>query len=260
MGAIKGLFYLVVVLVVIAGGGLMGMRAGRNKFSPATEIQSGVYGVRSAGGTYLYGARTGHNVVLFDTGADPAGAPVDGLLGALGAGRDDVKDIFLTHGHFDHLAGAGQFPDAHTYLGAADLGLASGAAAPDALAIKLLTLAAHPHPVAITHPLNGRETIPVGDGKTVKAFPVPGHTPGSFAFLYDGVLFPGDIMIYKEGRLETTPAIFDAHPEENRSAIRSLKTQLVADTVDTICTAHGGCTPKGLGRNLLDDLLGRLGG
>jgi hypothetical protein len=25
-----------------------------------------------------------------------------------------------------------------------------------------------------------------------------------------------------------------------------------------VCTAHGGCTPKGLGRNLLDELISRV--
>jgi hydroxyacylglutathione hydrolase len=260
MRRIKNLFIFAIVLVAIAGGAVIGMRAGREKFSPPTEVKAGLYLVKSAGGIYLYGTRAGPNVILFDTGADPEARPVDGLLSALNAHRDDVKEIFLTHGHFDHISGAAPFSGARIYLGAGDLGLASGTVMPDALAGQVLTKAMRPPAIKVTNPLNGRETISLGDGKTVKAFPVPGHTAGSFAFLYDGVLFPGDIMIFKEGRLETTPAIFDAHPEENKAAIRSLKGQLVADTVETVCTAHGGCTPKGLGRNLLDDLIGRVGG
>ena len=96
--------------------------------------------------------------------------------------------------------------------------------------------------------------------KVVKAFPVPGHTPGSYAFLYDGVLMVGDIMVLKQGRLEPPPRVFNPHPEQNQAAIVSLKKQLANETVDIVCTSHGGCTPKGLGKMLLDDLISRLGG
>ena len=253
-------FMTFVALFAIGGGGLVGMRAGRSKSAPPMEIKPGLYGVKSGGGIFFYGARVGHNAILFDAGADPAAKPVDGLLGVLGAGRADVHDIFLTHGHFDHVSGAVPFSGARTYLGAADVPLAAGTVAPEAVAAKILRMVMRPEPINATMPLTGPRTIDVGEGRTVKALPVGGHTTGSFAFLYEGVLFPGDIMILKDGRLETTPAVFDAHPDLTRTAIRSLKTQLVAESVETICTSHGGCTPRGLGRNLLDDLVGRIGG
>ena len=60
----------------------------------------------SAAGIYNYAVRVGSKVMLFDTGADPGGHPVDAALAALGAGRNDVSDVFLTHGHGDHTAGA----------------------------------------------------------------------------------------------------------------------------------------------------------
>ncbi len=91
------------------------------------------------------------------------------------------------------------------------------------------------------------------------AYPVPGHTRGSFAYLYDGVLFPGDIMVLKDGRLETTPSLFDAHPDENKASIRALKKALGDEPIDRVCTPHGGCTPQGLGGNLLNDFVSRLG-
>jgi hydroxyacylglutathione hydrolase len=256
------IFMFFVALIAIGGGGLVGMRTGRGKVAVTLELKTGLYGVKTAGGIYIYGARAGQNLILFDSGADPEAKPVDKLLSALAGSRPDVHDIFLTHGHFDHISGASSFTGSgvRTYLGAADVELAAGTVAPEALATKVLTLVMRPPPLKITNLLTGGATIPVGEGKTVKALPVPGHTPGSYAFLYDGVLFAGDTMIVKDGHLETTPGLFDAHPEENRAAIRSLKTQLVADTIETVCTSHGGCTPKGLGRNQLDDLIRRVGG
>ena len=115
-------------------------------------------------------------------------------------------------------------------------------------------------PVTVTDPISGSgvQTIDVGDGKQVKAFPMPGHTPGSYAFLYDGVLFVGDAMVFKQGRLNRGPGFFDDDKAQAASAIKTLKTQLADTEVDMLCTGHGGCTPKGLGKNLLDEFAGRL--
>ena len=92
----------------------------------------------------------------------------------------------------------------------------------------------------------------------MKAFPIPGHTPGSYAFLYDGVLFVGDAMIFKQGRLDPAIKLFDAHPDDNKASIRQLQKQVENEEIDIVCTGHGGCTPKGLGRNQLTDLVARL--
>ena len=42
---------------------------------------------------------------------------------------------------------------------------------------------------------------------------MPGHTPGSYAFLYDGVLFVGDAMLFKQGRLDRGPKLLDGDKE-----------------------------------------------
>jgi glyoxylase-like metal-dependent hydrolase (beta-lactamase superfamily II) len=250
-----------VALFAIGIGSVAGIRGGRGKVANGGEIKPGIYGVKSGSAIYLYGARAGHDVILFDTGADPYGKPIDGVLRGLLASRPDVRDVFLTHGHFDHYSGALSFPTGvHVFLGAPDVELAAGIVPPAAIATKALTLVSHSPPLKVSELLTGPQTIAVGGGKTVKAIPVPGHTPGSFAFLFDGVLFTGDIMILKDGRLETTPSLYDAHPDENKAAIRSLKTQLATDTIDIVCTGHGGCTDAGTGRRLMDDLVARLSG
>jgi glyoxylase-like metal-dependent hydrolase (beta-lactamase superfamily II) len=156
--------------------------------------------------------------------------------------------------------------NARLHLGAADVPLAAGQIQPDALVPMLLGKVLATPPVTANAPMQLPATFPVGAPleagatKTVMAFPTPGHTPGSYVFLYDGVLIAGDIMVLKQGRLDTTPRVFNPHPAENEAAIRSLKTQLGDETIDIVCTSHGGCTPKGLGRMLLDELISRLGG
>jgi glyoxylase-like metal-dependent hydrolase (beta-lactamase superfamily II) len=258
-------FFLVIaiVLAALAAGAGIGLRAGRGKFGATTEIKPDFVAVTNAGFITLFAARVapGPHVVLFDSSLDPQARPVDALLGALHASRDDVTDVFLTHGHYDHVAGAGVFTKAKLHLGAADVALAAGQVNPEALLPTLLGKLLATPPVTANAPMTGAATFEVGDPtKTVKAFPVPGHTPGSFVFLYDGVLVAGDTMLFKEGRLVTPPRVFDPHPAESAASLISLKKQLVNETIDVVCTAHGGCTPKGLGGTLLDDLISRLGG
>jgi glyoxylase-like metal-dependent hydrolase (beta-lactamase superfamily II) len=266
MRALKAFLVIAIVLAALGGGAAVAVRAGRGKVDAPTTLKPDFVAVTNAMGIGLYAARAapGAHVVVFDAGLDPQGRPIDALLGALHASRDDVTDLFLTHGHPDHVAGVPALAKARIHLGAADIPLAAQQIQPDALVPMLFGKLVGNPPVTANAPLTGPVSFPVGAAgdatKVVKAFPVPGHTPGSFVFLYDGVLVSGDIMVYKQGRLDTTMRLTDAHPEMNRAAIVSLKEQLANETVDIVCTAHGGCTPKGLGKTLLDDLIQRLGG
>jgi glyoxylase-like metal-dependent hydrolase (beta-lactamase superfamily II) len=261
---LKALIVLVIVLAALGGGTAIGLRAARGKVGEPAKVKPDFVSVMNAVGIGLFAARSapGPHVVLFDSGVDPEGRPIDALLGALGARRDDVTDVFLTHGHFDHIAGVSALPKARVHLGVADVPLAAGQMAPEALVPLLLGKAVGNPGVTANAPLTGAATFPLGADatKTVKAFPVPGHTPGSYVFLYDGVLVAGDMMVLKEGRLDPTPRIFSPNPDQNKAAIISLKTRLKNEDLDIVCTAHGGCTPKGLGKVLLDDLISRLGG
>jgi glyoxylase-like metal-dependent hydrolase (beta-lactamase superfamily II) len=256
---------ILVIVVAIGGGAALGLRAGRGKVGAPATLKPDFVAVTNVMGIGVFAARVapGPHVVLFDTGLDPQGRPVDALLGALGASRGDVTDVFLTHGHFDHIAGVAVLPKARVHLGAADVPLAGGQIPPESLVAMLLSKAVANPPVTANTPLTGAGTFAVGapdPARTVKAFPVPGHTPGSYAYLYDGVLVVGDIMVLKQGRLDVSPRVFDPRPEQNKASIISLKGQLANETVDIVCTSHGGCTPKGLGKTLLEDLVTRLGG
>jgi glyoxylase-like metal-dependent hydrolase (beta-lactamase superfamily II) len=263
---LKLLVVLVIVAAAVGGGAVIGLRVGRNKVGAPVAVKPGIQAVTNAGGIYLFAARVapGPHVVVFDAGLDPEGRPVDALLGALQAGRADVSNLFLTHAHFDHIAGAPLLDKAKVHLGQGDVALAKGNEPSMPLIAQLLTKAMSTKPVNVDAPLSARTDVTVspagaqGEAKLVKAFPVPGHTPGSYAYLYDGVLFAGDIMQFKQGRLDPPPRIFNPEPEANKAAVRSLKTQLAGETIDMVCTSHGGCTPKGLGSNLLDELISRI--
>jgi hydroxyacylglutathione hydrolase len=260
MRAIKNLFVLLIIVAALAGIGAVALRIARGKPSGVEEIKPGIV-VSSSVSSYVYAAKVGNKVILFDAGADPAGTPIDALLAWLHAGRSDITDVFVTHGHGDHTAGVSGLGKLRIRMGASDLALAEKKVAPEALAGKAFTAVMGYPAVTASDPITGPATIDVGEGadaKKVKAFPIPGHTPGSYAFLYDGVLFVGDAMVFKQGRLDPAIKLFDAHPEENKAAVKQLQKQVEAEEIDIVCTGHGGCTPKGLGRNQLTDLVARL--
>ena len=258
MRALKNLLTLAIIVAILAGGAAGAFRIARGRPSVPEQIKPDVMAVSSAG-AFLYAAKAGAHVVLFDAGADPAGRPVDVALAALNARRSDVSDLFLTHSHPDHLAAAAGLAGAKVHLGEADVATAEGHAPADKLLVRLIAKAEGAPPVTVTNPLTGVVTVDVGGGKNVKAFPVPGHTPGSYAFLYDGVLFVGDTMVFKQGRLDRGPSFFDSDGDRLKASIRALKTQLAGAEISVVCAGHGGCTPLGLGRTLLDDLIDRVG-
>ena len=260
MRALKNLFVLVVIVAILGGLGAIALRVARGKSSGVEEIKPGIVAASSVS-SYVYGAKIGNKVILFDAGADPAGAPIDAVLAWLHASRSDITDVFVTHGHGDHTAGVAGLGKVRVRMGAGDLALAEKKVAPEALAGKAFSAVMSYPAVTATDPITGAATIDVGEGtdaKKVKAFPIPGHTPGSYAYLYDGVLFVGDAMVFKQGRLDPALKLFDAHPDANKASIRQLQKQIENEEIDIICTGHGGCTPKGLGRNQLTDLVARL--
>lgn len=259
MRALKNLFTLAIILAILAGGAVAAFRIARGRPSVPEQIKPDLMAVSSAG-AYLYAARAGQHVVLFDAGADPAGRGIDVALEALRATRRDVTDVFLTHSHPDHVAGVAGLGGAKVHLGEADVPAAEGRVPPDKLAVRLIAKAASVPPAGVNQPLDGVVTVDVGGGKIVKALPVPGHTPGSYVFLYDGVLFVGDTMMFKQGRLDRGPSLFDSDGDRLKASVRGLKSQLAGAEIAAVCAGHGGCTPLGLGRTLLDDFIDRVGG
>lgn len=246
------------VLVVLLGAMVLLMRSSQGRFEPPRELKPGILAVDN--GTYFFGAKVGAKVVLFDAGIDPAGKPVDGLLAAFGASRADVREVFLTHGHGDHTGGARALENARIRAGAGDVDLAACKVSPEATFSKVMNFTLPPSPVKVTDPLSGPADIAVGEGRSVKALPMPGHTAGSYAYLYDGVLFVGDTMAFQGGKLGPIPGLFEVHPDEVKKAVLGLKPALAGTPVDIVCTAHGGCTPAGEGQKLLDALFAELGG
>src|SRR5919198_3804864 len=58
----------------------------------------------------------GERDYLVDPGLIMQGAPLNGALGELGVDPNEVKDVILTHLHFDHAEGLAAWPMRRTYV------------------------------------------------------------------------------------------------------------------------------------------------
>jgi len=207
--------------------------------------------------TDIYGARAGGGVILFDAGVDPEGGALDRLLRTLGATRADVRDVFLTHGHFDHVAASPLCTRAKIRVGEPDVEfLAQRVPMVAPVAGKLLH-ALFPVPaVYATDALVGRVDVRVGEDKVI-AIPTPGHTAGSYVFIFDKMMFAGDTLIIDGDKLGFAMSAFSVDPAGNRRSVAALADALSGVDVQTICTGHMGCTPPGRGATMLAALLER---
>jgi glyoxylase-like metal-dependent hydrolase (beta-lactamase superfamily II) len=248
------LLWLWLGLFALLVAGIVFVRIGRHKFDAPEPVRGSVMRVHGQVSDF-FGARADGRVILFDAGADPEGRGLDALLAAMKATREDVSDIFLTHGHGDHIAAAALCPRAriHGGIGDSDMMSKRGPLMPGFARFMGVVL---PVPVVmLTDAFLDRADVPVGGKEPVLAVPFAGHTPGSMLYLYDGVLFAGDSMNYERDKLTPAFAPFSVDTKKNRENIAALPSLIKLDDVKVVCTAHGGCTKEAETRRLLDDVI-----
>jgi glyoxylase-like metal-dependent hydrolase (beta-lactamase superfamily II) len=179
-------------------------------------------------------------VALVDAGVDAEGKALLAELSRRGLTADAVEAIFITHGHTDHVAAAARFPKARVYALAADVPLAEGRG--KSLGPLTRLLPQRDTGARVTHPLADGDVIPVGD-TTVRVFAIPGHTPGSAAYLARGVLFLGDSAdAGKKGQVVQAAYIFSDDMEQNRASLQQLASRLepFASEVRVLAFSHSG--------------------
>jgi glyoxylase-like metal-dependent hydrolase (beta-lactamase superfamily II) len=98
------------------------------------------------------------------------------------------------------------------------------------------------NPFHVGHPLDDGEKVSVG-ALDVTAFAVPGHTPGSGAYLVQGVLFLGDAAeIDSKQRIVGPNWLFSNDTKQSAASLRHLAEELKprAGEVKLLATAHTG--------------------
>jgi glyoxylase-like metal-dependent hydrolase (beta-lactamase superfamily II) len=230
IAALGGLFWMLF-------GGLQAQNAGLAPGALGPGAEAVFDGFSTA---FVLDAGNGQ-VALIDAGNDTAGVAILDALGKRNASADNVAAIFITHAHPDHDAAIALFPKATIYAMQSEVPVAEGKEAYQSVFSRVMGRF-NPHPFQVTHPLQAEETVTVGNLE-VTAFAVPGHTPGSAAYLAQGVLYLGDAaMVNSDGQVIGPAKAFSNDAEQGIASLRRLAEELQTrgDEVRVLATAHSG--------------------
>jgi hydroxyacylglutathione hydrolase len=194
----------------------------------------------------VYAARADDGrVLVVDLGWRGAGKALVKRLRSLDASPADVTDVFLTHGHRDHIGAWRTVRHARFHLSTAEVPYFTGERAyadlPSRLAGEVAGEAGPwPGEVAV-HPFASDTAFAFG-ADTLRAFLAPGHTPGHAAYLFRGVLFAGDAIARKPltGFGGADP-VFTTDRARARESLRSLFARAAPFSPRWVCNAHAKC-------------------
>ena len=180
----------------------------------------------------LYLCVEADGLTLIDAGMPNEQKLVLAAVRVLGRKPADLTRIIITHADVDHagsLAALHAATGATVYAGMETADFLTRGATPRHMPGLIQFFVNRfvkypPTPAAAIRPLAEGDELPVLGGLRVLA--TPGHTPEHFA-LYSpgtGVLFAGDALNTRNGRLQRTPGFVTADAQAaNRSAIRLLE-------------------------------------
>ena len=135
---------------------------------------------------FLY-RRDGHTIA-FDTGYNIQSTRR--ILHAIGVDPASVSHVFLSHSDFDHAGGLPVFNRALVYYAQTEVRKFARQSKKFRWAQRCLS----------SYALHDRESVNIGS-IWVTALQIPGHTPGSLAYLVDSIyLLSGDTLSLKDGK------------------------------------------------------------
>ncbi len=194
------------------------------------KIKNNVYLLESTKGSYVYYIGGGEPV-LIDTSLSFKGGALIRELERMGV-MDSIKHILITHHDLDHvgnLVSLQQRTGAIVWAPAADIPYITGEKTRPGFKGTISRVMRVKKPAAINA---------FSEGQTIAGVSVigaPGHTPGHVCFLYDSVLFAGDLIENKKGAVVPYPAPWTIDPAALLESIKNVE-QL---EFDWVCPAHG---------------------
>ncbi len=159
-------------------------------------------GYMSANTYILKDSATGEAAIV-----DPGGDS-EYIISQINANSANVKHIFLTHGHFDHILALDrirEYTGAKVYIHALDNVCLNNPT------FSLMTHIGRNDTFGDADVLlDGGEEIAVGES-TVRVMHTPGHTVGSVCFITDNGIISGDTLFYESiGRTDFPGGSFEA--------------------------------------------------
>ena len=195
----------------------------------------------------IYLARTTDGVLAIDLGWWGHEGALASALRDLNATPADVRHVFLTHSHRDHIGAWRTVRHARFHLADAELSRLLGDTAHRAVIPRLADRLNSPElpsagELAVT--TFSRDTVFTIGRDTLRAYLVSGHTAGTAVYLFRGVLFLGDAVTYS--RFGGFAVAKRGYSDNRRAAADNLDRlwkRLPSDGVRYACTAHARCAP-----------------
>ena len=196
-------------------------------------FQVGGQGLTAPEDAAIYLINFDGHAALVDAGAGHGQKRLLAHLAALGVRSEQIEYLLLTHCHYDHTGGA---RDLRETLGCpvvaheldADF-LERG----DNEVTAASWYGAKLYPCPVDRRLRGaRETLPLGE-RSITALHIPGHSPGSLAYLTES---EGQIVLFGQD----VHGPLDLRLHSNRADYRASLEQLLALEADILCEGHYG--------------------
>lgn len=209
--------------------------------SSAVALTSG------ANTSMIYLARTTDGVLAIDLGWWGHEGKLASALREVNATSTDVRHVFLTHAHRDHIGAWRTVRHARFHLAAAELSRLLGDSAHRAVIPRLADRLNSPElpragELAVT--TFTRDTVFVIGRDTLRAYLVAGHTAGTAVYLFRGVLFLGDAVTYSRfGGFAVAKRGYSDNRQAAADNLNTLWARLPRDGVRYACTAHARCAP-----------------
>jgi len=195
------------------------------------KLTDHIYMLESSRGSYVYLIK-GEETVLIDTGLSFKRKGILNEIKSIGIELKDIKHILLTHHDIDHIGNVfmlRQLTGAKVWASREDIPYIYGDIDRSSFKKYLkyifkVKVPDHIDPYIPGESVNGVEIIPT-----------PGHTPGHVCLLYKDVLFLGDILENKDGKLRPYPQAWNWN---NEAMLESIQ-KIANIPVKWLCPAHG---------------------
>ncbi|MCL2471953.1 MAG: MBL fold metallo-hydrolase [Propionibacteriaceae bacterium] len=193
------------------------------------QITHDVYAIDASRGSYSYAFRSSDGVTLIDSSIPGRARGIADELAAHDMG--DVVRILITHHDVDHVGNAAELQKQYgcdVFISETDMPYAQGTVSRPGIK-GLIGVLVHA----------GRSTqftpLPAEEINGIEILHTPGHTPGHVCYLYNRVLFAGDLLNSHNDVLRPSqPAM-----TWNKEFVKESITSLAAVEFDWVCPAHG---------------------
>lgn len=201
------------------------------------KINNNVYALESTKGSYAY-IILGKETILVDTGQIWEGKMILKELKAMNIKLEDIRHIVLTHHDIDHVGNAAmlqKLTGARLWASSEDIQYIKGNKNRPGIKRVFSFI------FRSKKPENIYEYNQDGKIEDIQVIPTPGHTPGHVCILYKDILFAGDLVDSRKGKLRPYPNM-----NWDEDLLRKSIKNISSIPFKLVCPAHGMPIERGV--------------